>query len=113
MVKIGVSLLGALALAVAMTAGPALADDNGIAGSIHDLRREKGRLCQDGHYHTVSGSGSSKKAALADAIASWSSFTTFEYGTDWGRFSKAASKSMSCSPGSGTWNCTVEARPCK
>ncbi|MEQ1578313.1 MAG: hypothetical protein ABL894_11735 [Hyphomicrobium sp.] len=118
MAKVMFGIVGAagLALAVAsgsaLLAGPARADDNGLA-SVHDLRREKGRLCQVGHYHSGGGSGRTRKAAEADAIGSWQSFTAFEYGTDWARFSKAANRSISCSPSSSGYDCNVEARPCK
>lgn len=105
-------IAGSLGLAmVASFAGPAWADDTGFA-SAHDLRREGGRLCQVGHYHSGGGTGKNRKAAELDAIKSWSSFTAFEYGSDWAHFSRAASKSMSCS-GSGSVDCNVEARPCK
>ena len=80
---------------------------------MHDLRKEKGRLCMSDHYHTGGGTGSTRKAAEADAIKSWQSFTDFEYGSDWARFSKASGKGMSCSQGSSGWDCNVEARPCK
>ena len=112
MAKILFGLVGVMGLVGAACAGSALADDNGLA-SVHDLRRESGRLCQVGHYHSGGGSGSSRKAAVADAIGSWSSFTAFEYGTDWAHFSKAANKSMSCSQSSSGWECNLEGRPCK
>jgi hypothetical protein len=90
---------------------PASADDTGFAYA-HDLRREKGKTCMSDHWHYGSGSGSSRKAAENDAIKSWSSFTALEYGSDWARFSRAASRSLSCSQ-SGDWSCQLEARPCK
>lgn len=93
----------------------ASADDNGVAGTIHTLRRERGKLCMDGHFHSGTSSGmSSKAAAMKDAIESWSGFTAFEYGTDWASFRKAANKTVKCTASaSGTWGCDVEARPCK
>ena len=99
-------------LALALSAGAAMADDSGFAYA-HDLRKEGGRTCMSDHYHQGGGSGSTRKAAQADAIKSWSSFTAFEYGSDWARFSKAAGKSMSCSAGSSGYDCQLEARPCK
>ena len=112
---IGIASATALALTAVISnfsVTSALADDTGFA-STHELRREGGRTCQVGHYHSGSGSGRTRKLAEIDAIKSWSSFTAFEYGTDWARFSKAASKRMSCSAGSSGYDCSLEARPCK
>ena len=89
----------------------ARADETGLA-DLHDLRREKGRLCMTDHWHYGNGTGSSRKAAQADAISSWATFVDLEYGSDWARYSKAGSRKVSCSQGS-AWNCQVEARPCK
>lgn len=102
-------------IAAAIPSAPARADDNGVAASIHDLRREGRRWCQDGHFHTGNSAGAAtKKAAMAEAIDSWQGFTAFEYGTDWAYFRIAASKSVKCSQGpGGGWGCEVEARPCK
>jgi hypothetical protein len=89
-----------------------MADDSGFA-SMHDLGRMGGRLCMTDHYHYGNGEGKSKAAAQKDAIGSWASFTDFEYGSDWARFSKAAGKKMSCSQSGAGFSCQVEARPCK
>ena len=102
--------LAALALGAGVL--PAMADDTGFA-SMHDLARVGGKLCMTEHYHYGNGNGSTKAAAQRDAIASWASFTDFEYGSDWARFGKAAGKSMSCSQSGGGFSCQVEARPCK
>ena len=99
-------------LALTIVSGSALADDTGFA-SAHDLRKERGRTCMSDHYHQGGGSGSTKKAAQVDAIKSWQNFTAFEYGSDWARFSKAASKSMSCSASTSGVECNVEARACR
>ncbi len=103
-------IFGAVAATLMMASGSpvAVADDTGFAYS-HDLRRERGRLCMSDHWHYGSGTGPTVKAAQADAIKSWASFTALEYGSDWARFSRAASKKMTCSGDS----CSVEARPCK
>lgn len=103
--------LGALALVSAFSA-PAIADDTGFA-SMHDWRREGGRVCFTDHYHYGSGVGVTKAAAQKDAISSWQSFTAFEYGSDWASFRKAASKGVSCSPNGNGVDCQVQARPCK
>jgi hypothetical protein len=66
------------------------------------------------HFHDGAGSGDSKKAAEAKAIASWADFTIFEYGTDWGSYALAGSKKMDCSEtGAKSWSCSVTARACK
>lgn len=106
-------VLGAvIATVVAALAGSAVADDTGFA-SMHDWRRERGRTCFLDHYHYGNGSGKTKKAAEIDAIKSWSSFTDLEYGSDWARFSRAASKAIKCQPASSGWECSIEARPCR
>lgn len=93
-------------------AAAAMADETGLA-SIHDLARQNGKLCMVDHYHYGNGSGSTKAAAQKEAISSWASFTDFEYGSDWARFSKAGSKSISCKQSAAGFDCQVEARPCK
>jgi hypothetical protein len=89
-------------------AAPALADDSGFAYS-HDIR---GR-CMVDHYHYGSGSGSTKTAAMRDAIGSYQSFTDFEYGSDWARWSRAAGKRASCTKSGSGFDCQISARPCK
>ncbi len=103
-----------VAAAVCAFAAPALADETGVA-AIHAQQRESGkRTCFVDHYHYGSSSGkSSKKAALASAIQSWSDFTDFEYGSDWARWSLASSKSVSCSGSGSSWGCDLNARPCR
>ncbi|MGD9784693.1 MAG: hypothetical protein AB7E80_01490 [Hyphomicrobiaceae bacterium] len=104
---------GALVAAVLLPTSLALADQTGLA-SMHDLRREGGRLCMSDHFHQGNSSGQrSKKAAMAAAIQSWRSFTDLEYGSDWAHFNRARSKSVSCSGGGSSWSCSVEARPCR
>lgn len=106
-----VKALAAGAVLCAISA-PVMADDTGFA-YMHDLRKEGGRTCFSDHYHYGSGAGATKAAAQKDAIGSWASFTDFEYGSDWARFSRAASKSVSCSGSGGNVSCQIEARPCK
>jgi hypothetical protein len=86
---------------------PAFADDSGLAYS-HDMR---GRCFAD-HFHYGSGSGATKAAAMRDAIGSWQGFTDFEYGSDWARWGRAASKGASCTGSKGSFDCQVSARPC-
>lgn len=108
----GIFRVMAAVAAVGVLAAPAAADDSGFA-YMHDLRREGGKTCFTDHFHYGSGAGPTKAAAQKAAIGSWSSFTDFEYGSDWARFTRAASKGMSCSRGSGGFDCQIEARPCK
>jgi hypothetical protein len=66
------------------------------------------------HFHYGSSTGRrSKKAATAAAINSWSEFTAFEYGSAWGSFKRARSKSIRCSKSPEGWGCNVEAVPCR
>ena len=87
-------------------------DDTGFA-SMHDLRKERGKLCMIGHFHHGSSSvQKSKRKAKREAIISWQDFTDFEYGSDWATFSRATEKGISCSR-IGGWSCDVQARPCR
>jgi hypothetical protein len=109
-------VLGLIVVAAAtggVCAPPAAADQTGLA-SIHTLRREGGRLCMADHFHYgSSGFQRSRGAAQQAAIRSWQDFTDLEYGSDWARFSRAASKGMKCSGGSGGWTCDASGRPCR
>lgn len=105
--------LGAAALAFAMGAAPARADDTGFA-SIHDLAMVGSKVCMTDHSHNGTGdTASSRKAAELSAIRSWASFTALEYGTDWANFGLSVGKAMSCSQNSGGWQCSVDARACR
>lgn len=85
-----------------------------LADAPHDARFERGYVCFTDHFHYGSSGGKvSRAAAQASAISSWSSFVDFEYGGAWASFSKAGSKKVSCTAGSGGWECSAEARPCK
>lgn len=102
-----------LGLLLTMT-GPALANDTGLATTLHDIRREGGRNCFATHYHYGSSSGlSTAAAAQREAIKSWADFADLEYGSDWARYGKAAGKSVSCNQSGSGWGCDVAARPCK
>ncbi len=108
--------LGLVAVVIAMTSveiSSATADQTGLA-SIHTLRRERGRLCMADHWHYGSSSAhSSRRAAQRDAIHSWQDFTDLEYGSDWARFSRAASRKVGCSKSGAGWSCNAEGRPCR
>ena len=99
-------------IAMPATVTPVSADDTGFA-YMHDMRRERGRLCMTDHYHHGNGSGSTQRAARNDAIRSWANFTALEYGSDWARFSRAASKGIKCERSSSGYECSIQARPCK
>jgi hypothetical protein len=89
------------------------ADQTGL-DVLHDMRREGGRTCYTDHYHYGNSAGRpSRKAAQSAAIKSWSEFVDLEYGSDWARFSRAASKSVECTQPTGGWECHISARPCK
>jgi hypothetical protein len=103
--------LSQLALAIAVCPS-AMADETGLS-DIHDQRREGGRICMTSHFHYGSGSGATKAAAQHSAIASWASFTAFEYGSDWASFRQAGSKGMNCRQSGQSWSCSLQARPCK
>lgn len=112
--KVGLSLVLAATMAASVCVPVAIADDTGVASSLHALRREGGRVCMTDHWHYgSSGVQSTKKRAQMDAIRSWADFTAFEYGTDWARWYRARSRKVSCSRASGGYRCDVEARPCK
>lgn len=92
----------------------ATAQETGLAESLHEMRSEGGRTCMAAHFHYGSSRNlPSRKAAEAEAIANWASFTDFEYGRSWADFRIAASRGMKCSQTGGGWSCDVEARPCK
>jgi hypothetical protein len=103
-------LVIATAAVIASTA--AYADDTGFAYS-HTLRKEGGRLCMADHYHSGSGSGRTKPAALAAAARSWADFTNFEYGSAWARWSVAKAKSTRYTKEASGWSADVDARPCR
>lgn len=106
-------ILISAALLITVCAGSAArADETGFA-SMHDQRRESGKLCMTTHFHNGSGSGATKKAALRAAVQGYVEYTAFEYGTTWARWSNAASKSVSYTKESSGWGANVEARPCK
>jgi hypothetical protein len=98
-----------------IVAGPqaVLADDNGVGQSIHSVIRVGKKTCFDGHSHSGSGTGASQKVAEMSAINNWAGFTAWEYGTDWANINKAVKKSMKCGRSGGSYNCDLEATPCK
>ncbi len=107
------SWTAAVAVALSAAACPVLADETGFA-VLHDLRKEGGRSCFVDHFHFgTSANEATRKAAERAAIKSWAEFVDLEYGSDWARFSRAASKSMKCEQSVAGWGCSVQGRPCK
>lgn len=81
---------------------------------LHAQVRVGNRICMLDHFHTGSGTGSTKDAAMKSAIASWSGFTAWEYGGNWGSWKLSESRNGKCEPGlGGGWSCTIHARPCR
>jgi hypothetical protein len=102
----------AVVLALALgTAGLAQADETGIAG-IHSWVRLGHKTCLADHFHSGNGNGATRSQAERQAIQAWADFTSWEYGSSWGRYSIAANKNVSCEQ-SGSWSCFLEARPCR
>ncbi len=89
----------------------ARADQTGLH-IIHDLGKERGRLCMSGHVHEGNGSGATRRAARRAAVSSWASFTALEYGTDWAHFRNAGSRFMKCNRSGRGWACHTSGRPC-
>lgn len=106
-------LLTAAGMAALLFPVAASAQDTGLSG-LHDKVRVGGKVCFSDHYHSGASSGErSRKAAEMAAIRSWQDFTAWEYGSAWGSFANAASKSMKCGQTGGSWSCNVDARPCR
>jgi len=110
-VKATVVVLGLVAVA-GFGAQQAAADSSGL-DAIHAKIRVGGRTCFDGHSHSGSGAGPTRRAAEEAAIRSWADFTITEYGTDWGHYGKTINKSMRCSQSAAGWSCDLEATPCR
>jgi len=101
------------AAVVAGSISAAVAQETGMS-DLHAQRVEGGRICMIDHFHYGSSSGqATRKAAEAEAIASWAGFTAWEYGDPWGDYRIAASRGMKCAQSGGSWACELEARPCR
>jgi hypothetical protein len=106
------ALVAALIAPAALVASvPAGADETGMAG-IHSWRKVGKKTCLVGHQHSGAGSGQSKRAAEAQAVSSWASFTDLEYGSDWANINVAVEKIMRCGPSMGGFQCDLLATPC-
>jgi hypothetical protein len=76
-------------------------------------RREGGRLCIVGHTHGGTGTAGTKSVALVAAIRTFTDTMNLEYGTDWGSWSKSASKTVVYSKTTDGWAARAEATPCR
>lgn len=111
--KIASYIAAGFACGVVLSAGPAWAQGMGMDG-LHAQVRIGGKVCMVDHFHNGASSGkATRKAAEAEAIGSWASFTAWEYGDNWGSWRLSESKSMNCGQSGGSWACTIESRPCR
>ncbi len=108
------ALLAAIPIMVLLAPIPALAgvESTGL-DRIHDQARVGGKVCMTKHEHYGEGSMPTRRAAQLVAMRSWSSFASFEYGSSWGNYARAAAKKMDCSESGGRWLCKTTARPCR
>jgi hypothetical protein len=98
--------------AIGFVGSPRWTRETGIA-KIHTWVKVGHKTCMLDHFHDGGGNGPTRAQAEHAAIRSWAGFTAWEYGDTWGRYSVAVSNKTMCSPTSGGWSCTVEARPCR
>lgn len=85
----------------------------GLVILIATMPADAATSCKDGHLHYGSSAGErSKKVANAKALASWSEFTAYEYGSAWASFERSGSKRVRCSESVSGWGCKVQAVPC-
>lgn len=112
-VRVGAAVVFATALGAAnASAQEKTAAITGI-DKIHTQARVGGKVCMMDHEHFGEGTLPSRRGAEAAAIRSWGSFTTWEYGSVWGKYSLAVAKKMTCTSTAGAWTCQTTARPCR
>ena len=110
--KMIAGILSVVAALAAATCG-AQADDTGLA-SMHAWVKVGKRTCYAEHTHYASSVGHrDKRTAMAAAAKSWTEFTSWEYGTDWGNFNNANAKQATCTQSASGWACDVQGRPCR
>lgn len=85
---------------------------------LHEQAVEDGRLCMVDHYHFMSsGAWPSQDMAMATATRRWESFTSTEYGREWGSLKRAASVTWKCAQRDSRRgpqvSCDLAARPCR
>lgn len=114
MKKIATAIAFAALMGLVATSDGAVASETGVAQALHSLQRVGGRTCLVDHFHDGSGNGRSRHAAMNAAVSAWAGFTSWEYGSSWGRYALANRKSANCTrETSGGWNCTISAIPCR
>jgi len=109
------SLIALVAVSALSISGivPTYADETGFI-NLHQLRRYGNYLCTATHEHTGNGTvQKNRKLAIRSAVRSWSDFTVWEYGSDWGKWKYARDKGVMCNGNRGSITCSVVARPCK
>ena len=99
-------------LAVLGGGGNAWSQGTGME-ELHTWVKVGRKTCMLDHYHDGSGNGPTRAQAERAAIHAWAEFIAWEYGGPWGNLGNAASKSIHCTGGAGSWNCAVQARPCR
>ena len=103
------------AVLIGLAGTPALvqAQETGLA-SIHSWVAVGRKTCMATHTHDGTGTGKTKKDAEKAAIQNWESFTAWEYGSPWGRYSESVSKVVNCDKTTTSeFSCHVNSRPCK
>ena len=102
------------ALLISLGLSPALvqAQETGLA-SIHAwVPAGRGKTCMATHFHDGNGNGKTKQDAERAAIRSWESFTIWEYGPPWGRWTLSETKTIKCDRTTSEFSCQVSSRPC-
>lgn len=104
--------VGAALFATLGATAPATAQETGLA-AIHTWVSVGRKTCMESHYHDGNGTGKTQKEAEKAAIRSWESFTIWEYGPLWGRYSASESKTMTCDKtAAAAFSCHVTSRAC-
>lgn len=101
-----------IALALLVGSFTTAAQAVGLDG-LHAQARIGNKVCMTEHEHYGEGTMPTRHAARLLAIRSWSRFTAFEYGREWGSYRLAAGKRMDCSQSGASWLCKTYARPCR
>ena len=102
----------ALLIGLGWATPPVSAQQTGLAGIHAWVPVGRNKTCLATHFHSGNGNGKTKKDAERAAIQSWESFTIWEYGPSWGRWTLSESKSVNCDRGSSEFSCQVSSRPC-
>ena len=105
-------LLATLLVSIGIDVTAATAAESGMAG-IHSWRKVGKKTCLVGHNHDGSGSGPTPKAAEAEAIRAWVSFTDLEYGDSWADWRLAIEKAIRCDRSASGVSCQLVATPCR